>query len=397
MRRRAVAVLAAALLAGCSSHPSSEAPHLVPLYSKLKLAEIGVDEYRDEVAGIAEKSRQLAVDLLESGRMADRDTVFSPWAKVRTGRIWAHADGSGDDPAAAAMIGQLGKWAGDPVSVPNGGVDRTPILRSQTVLVADRALDIAPEFLDLLAKDYDMGVYLARPGDPKLASAVNAWAMSTAKLRFSDSLQGLGVPRGVFSADVTVLLAGWQFPFRPEHTADAAFTTANGGRKSVPTMRAAAIAQTAAGPGWRAVQLPLADGIEMRVIVPDDPHASPAAFVPAARAALADAPPQLAGIALPRWSGQGENGWTSKPLEFQGLGRIAPEAGISGWADLAAISFGEQGVSTTSAPPPAAASAAVADPPPAISFAADRPFCFEIFDPGTGLVLLAGRVADPGR
>ena len=398
--RRVVAFAAVALLAGCSGQTGREEPHLAPLHSKLKFAEIGVDEQRDGVGEIAEQSRKLT--LREFGALAtDQGMVFSPWAMARRERIMADANGAGDDPAIAAAIGQLGTWEGDPTSVPNGGITPTPILRSQTALIADRSLDVAAEFLDLLAKDYDMGVYLARPGDATLPEAVNAWAMGTVNMRFTRALQGLGAARGVYFADVTALLAGWQFPFRPDFTVEAPFTMADGGHKSVPTMRGAVLARTAAGPGWRAAQLPLSDGIEMRVIVPADPRAPLTSVVPSARAALAAAQPAPLGIALPRWSARSELVEAAAPPELPGLRRIAAGAGLSGWASLAAAAFGEQGVSMAAAPPttstPTAQTAPGTTEPPAISFAADRPFCFEIFDPGTGLVLLAGRVVDPSR
>ncbi|ERG69275.1 serpin family protein [Segniliparus rugosus] len=399
--RRVAALAALALLAGCSSQAGREEPHLAPLYSKLKFAEIGVDEQRDGVGEIAEQSRQLA--LRELGALAaDQSIVFSPWAMARRERIVADANGAGDDPAVAAMIGQLGKWEGDPTGVPNGGVARPPILRSQTILIADRSLDVAAEFLDLLAKDYDMGIYLARPGDAALPDAVSAWAMGTVGTRFNRALHGLGATRGVYAADVTALLAGWQFPFRPELTVEAPFTTADGSRKSVPTMRGAVLARTAAGPSWRAAQLPLSDGVEMRVIVPADPRAPlPDFFMPPARAALAAAQPAPLGIALPRWSAHSELAEAAAQPAPLGLPRIAPGAGLGGWASLAAAAFGEQGVSMAAALPtastPGAQTAPDAAGPPAIAFAADRPFCFEIFDPGTGLVLLAGRVAAPDR
>lgn len=405
MRRAAAVAAVAALsgcaaLAGCAGRAGGETPHLEPLYSKLKFAEIGVDEQRDGVAEIAEQTRGLALEQLAS-LPPDHDAVVSPWALARRERIAADANGAGDDPAVAAAIGQLGKWHGDPTGVPAGGVARTPIVRSQTILIADRSLDIAPEFLDLLAKDYDMGVYLAKPGDPKLADAVNAWAEGTADARFNRPTPGLGAARGVFVADVTAVLAGWQFPFLPDLTADAMFATAAGGGKKVPTMRGAVFARTAAGAGWRAAQFPLSDGIEMRIVVPADPRAPLTGVVPPARAALAGARPGPLGIALPRWSARTDLAATATAEESSPLARLAPGARISGWASQAAAAFGEQGVSmtaaqpsTASAAPPAAPQAAAA--PPA-SFAADRPFYFEIFDPGSGLVLLAGRVANPGR
>lgn len=392
--RRAVAFAAAALLAGCASGPAGEEQHLQALSSKVKFAEIGVDEQQDAVTSLARRSAQLALD--ELGEVApDHDTVFSPWALVRRERIIAAANGAGEDAAMAAMIGQLEKWQGDPNSVPSTGADGTPVLRSRTALIADRSLAIAPEFLDLLAENYDMGVYLARPGDSKLAEAVNEWALGTVNTRFSGPMPGLGAQHGVYFADLTELLAGWRFPFRPEWTSQASFTTANGTPAQPPTMRGVVPARTAAGAGWRAAELSLADGVEMRVVIPADPRASLAGILPAARSALASARPGPLGFALPRWSALADLAGAPEATAQGALPRLAPEARASGWSSQAAVAFGEQGVSMAASPPVSGSSAAD-DPPPAISFAVDRAFCFEIFDPGTGLVLLAGRAAHPG-
>jgi hypothetical protein len=392
--RRALACAAAALLASCASGAAREEQHLEALSSKAKFAEIGVDEHQDAVTALARRSAQLALDELDA-LAPDHDTVFSPWALVRRERIIADANGADEDVAIAAMIGQLEKWQGDPRSVPNTGADGTPVLRSRTALIADRSLAVAPEFLDLLAENFDMGLYLARPGDPKLAEAVNGWAMGTADTRFSSPMPGLGARRGVYFADMTELLAGWRFPFRPEWTAPALFTTANSTSAQPQTMRGVLLARTAAGAGWRAAELSLADGVEMRVVVPADPSASLADMLPAARSALASARPGPLGFAMPRWSALADLAGAPGATAQAALPRLAPEARASGWSSQADVAFGEQGVSMA-ASPSVSATTAPSDPAPAISFALDRAFCFEIFDSGTGLVLLAGRVAHPG-
>lgn len=360
----------------------------------MKFAEIGVDAHQEAVTALARRSAQLALDELDA-LAPDHDTVFSPWALVRRERIIADANGAGEDPAIAAMIGQLEKWQGDPDSVPNAGADGTPVLRSRTALIADRSLAVAPEFLDLLAENFDMGLYLARGGDPKLAEAVNGWALGTVNARFSGPMPGLGAQHGVYFADLTELLAGWRFPFRPEWTSPAPFTTAGGASAQPPTMRGVVLARTAAGTGWRAAELPLADGVEMRLVIPVDPRASLSGILPAARTALASAPPAPLGFALPRWSALADLTGAAEATAQAALPRLAPEARASGWSSQAAVAFGEQGVSMAP-PPPVSGPGGATAPAPAISFAADHAFCFEIFDPGTGLVLLAGRAAHPG-
>jgi hypothetical protein len=152
-------------------------------------------------------------------------------------------------------------------------------------------------------------------------------------------------------------------------------------------MRAELMARTASGTRWRAAELALADRLVLRVVVPDDPRVALAQILPAADSALDQAPPEPTSLALPRWSARSD-----EPIPQSGasLPQLASDARLSSGASHAAIAVAEQGVAVK-----AEASDAPPTPQAPAAFSADRAFCFEITDRGTGIVILAGWVANP--
>lgn len=207
----------------------------------------------------------------------------------------------------------------------------------------------------------------------------------------------------------TYLKARWAATFSKEQTAPRPFTLANGDKVDVPTMTRRGHYRVATGTGWRAVELPYADGqTAMLVVVPDDLAAYQRTL---AASTVADVNAALASTYVDLFMPSFEQR-TRKELndilkglgartmfdpdnaDFTGIAPRPPDLFVALVQHEAWIKVDEEGTEA------AAATAAVMDATSAVigepeTFAIDRPFLFFITDRPSGAVLFAGRVVDP--
>ncbi|MET4095477.1 hypothetical protein ABIB51_002414 [Arthrobacter sp. UYCu712] len=98
--------------------------------------------------------------------------------------------------------------------------------------------------------------------------------------------------------------AAWRSPFDPNDTSDQPFTKSGGEEINVPTMHQDLELVYAEGAGWRAVELPYAEGFAMRLVLPGsgaDPETLTAATLAEIVAALDTDAEVSVLISSPKW------------------------------------------------------------------------------------------------
>jgi serpin B len=267
-------------------------------------------------------------------------------------------------------------------------------------------------YLEALAARFDAGLRLVDyVGDTETARrTINTWVGERTEQRIPELL----VP-GVLTGDTRLTLvnaiylkAPWRTPFAAEATGAAPFTRGDGTVVDVPTMSTTTGLRYAAGPGWRAVELPYLGGaLAFTVIVPDDLAAFEATLDAAALDALTAAlEDRTVSLSLPRF-GMETKASLADALRALGM----PIAFDRSRADFSGITAAEQlviadvihqaNIDVDEKGTEAAAATAVvmettsapAEEP--VTVRADRPFLFLLRDLPTGAVLFLGRVSDP--
>lgn len=270
-------------------------------------------------------------------------------------------------------------------------------------------------YLDLLATNYDAGVFLV---DFAKASAtrslINGWVEQRTGSRIKQLL-----PSGALTSATRLVLtnaiyfkASWFYPFEPSRTESASFF-APAGERSVQMMHAVDELRYAEGPDYQAVELPyLSRDVRMLVVLPSEGRFAAvasgfdAAFYDGVRANLADYEVTLS---LPKWR---FDSYRALKAPLQSLGMQAAFA--PGEADFSGMDGGANGlfveeihhetlVAVDEHGTEAAAATVVvingdggiSISPPAV-FSADRPFLFVIYDQPTAQILFVGQLVDPG-
>ncbi|MCC6522115.1 MAG: serpin family protein [Polyangiaceae bacterium] len=280
-------------------------------------------------------------------------------------------------------------------------------------LFGERSLPFHAPFVDLTATRY------AAPLDPSdfarqpevERQRINRWVVEQTRERIVDLL-----PDGAITSATRLVLANalyfkaaWQEPFLAPLTTTGPFHLAGAATKDVPLMHSNATAGHAAVDGVELAELRYAGGRFATLLV-----------LPAARDGLAALEARLDAATLDRWVAAlepkeldvtlprfrlepGTSLALKEHLEALGMRRAFGPADFSGISDAglfvdeiyhkAFVAMDEAGTEA------AAATAVVMNEsmpmPAATSFRADRPFLFFVRDLETGLVLFAGRVAEP--
>ncbi|HYU84172.1 MAG TPA: serpin family protein [Kribbellaceae bacterium] len=268
-------------------------------------------------------------------------------------------------------------------------------------------------FLQILAAQYGTG---ARTVDfaqapQKAADIINGWADRQTAGRITkvvdatdfDEMTRLALTNAVY------LKADWAVGFDHESTKEEPFHL--GTRDvSVPMMHQDSELRYAAGPGWRAVELPYAHSdLAMWVMVPGGDTTPFDLLAPDALSAVGSSlRPATVNLALPRWD-VGRSAATDLIPPLRKLGMVAPFEdtlahfeGISGEHLLIAkavhkanITVDEDG--TEAAAVTAIVMEATSARARSVTVRADRPFAFAIVHKPTGAPLFIGQVADPAQ
>jgi serine protease inhibitor len=415
---RQIAVLVALALASvtaCSSSSVGLALAAVPRAS----ADPG------DAALAARAANAFAFDLLRKAIPAGKNGVLSP-TSVALALAMARAGARGQ--TAAQMDAVLREVASDPhagwlnaleqaLATRSGtfkdtaGKDTNVTLRIANAPFAQRDLAFVPAYLDALASRYGAGIRLVDfKKDPEAArAAVNAWVKDETEQRIPELIAKGTVDdlTRLILVNAIYLKAAWRTAFLESATAPARFVRLDGSTIDVPTMQETADLSYAAGPGWKAVELPyVGDSLAMTVIVPDDLASFEAALDgPGFDAITTALQPTSVRLSFPKFGLEtmADVGDVLKALgmpdafnkdlaDFSGM-TTADRLYISAVIHQANLDVDEQGIEASAAT--AVVLGTTSMPVDQVTFQVDHPFLFALRDTKTGAILFLGRVAEP--
>ncbi len=411
MTRTRVAAAAAALgvgslvLGACGASPE-RAERLDPDVAFVGAVDPG---WRGEP--MVDASGRLAVRLLDQ---ADGNAVVSPislqlaLALLREGASGGVAD---DIDAAAGLSGRsedvadlramLARYEGDVAGIDPDEPPAEPLLHLADSVFVQPDSGVERAFLERVGRYHAAHVYAADFAGGDAKPALDAWVKEeTGGLLDSCPVQPDAQTVLVLMNAVT-FGASWLSPFDPGATSDAPFTRADGSTVDVETMHQELGVPYAAGDGWVAARLPYTAGFALQVLLPDDGVAPATAWM-AAASALATGETTNVRLSMPTWrtdttldltDALGDLGLASLADPRGGLDEVFPQAYVAAVAQGATITVAEKG--TVAAAVTAMGLADAAAPQDAVELRLDHPFEYRVVEESTGLVLFAGRVADP--
>ena len=329
----------------------------------------------------------------------------------------------GADGQAAEIRALLARLASQTVYVDSNGMpvpspDTSKLDPAVELDVANEAFiqrDYAIEsaYLDSLSSSFDAGVALLdyKRNAEAARLVINKWAADRTKGRIPQILNQGDVDdmTRLVLVNAIYLKAAWHSEFDPGQTLDRPFTTAAGPVKQVPTMSIQAHFQYAAGPGYKAVDLPYElGGMAMTIVAPDDMASFVRGLSAAKMADILDAEAlRDVDFWLPRFSienrvelgsilsAMGMNvPFDPNAADFTGITTEEPLF-ISKVVHQANIDVVEKGTTAAAVTAVVMAAAATAAQPEHVQFHVDKPFLYFIHDARTGAVLFMGRVDDP--
>jgi serpin B len=401
----AAVVLAAAGCGGATVTASSLTPDVDFL---------GVADADWHQASMVDASVRLASELVALGE--GENVVVSPLslqlalAMLREGatgvvaeEIDAAAGLSGGSQDVADLRAVLARFEGDVSTIDEDEPPDVPLVHIADSVFVQPDYPVEPEFLERVAAYHLAQVFEAdfAAGEAEAKPLLDAWVVEATGGLLTESPAPLTRRTRVVLMDAVTFGACWRTPFAPEETVDGTFTVDGGDDVQVPMMHATVPAGYAEGDGWRAVELPYTEGFAMRIVLPDNGPVTLEQWV-AAHAALTVVDASTVGLTMPRWTTDATLDLTPA-LPALGLGSLlAPAGGLDGVFRGAFVSAVAQGATITVAEKGTVAAAVTeivvddsAFMPPELEVVLDHPFEYQVVHTGTGLVLFAGRVADP--
>jgi serpin B len=426
MRRCLATLLTAAVLVSCSGAASPPRPSgtagAVDLVQS-KLARSATSPADAELA--AKAVNALAVDLHRRLAGKASNLVFSP-SSIAIALAMARAGARGDtatemdrvlrslgadDRASAANALDLALNSRSGSFKDGSGKAVDVALRVANTAFGQRGLAIEQAFLDALATRYGAGLHTVDyRADPEAARrSINGWVDERTEHRITELLAP-GVITDLTRltlVNAIYLKAPWLVTFTDGATQPGPFTRADKTIVQAQLMERGGIVPYAAGPGWRAVELPYVGGsLGMTVIVPDDLAAFEAGLSADQLAALVAAlSPRPVELTLPRFGIETALALADvlkalgMPLAFDPdradfTGITAAEK-LYIWAVIhqANIDVDEKGTEASAATAVVIGTTSIpADP---VTLRVDRPFLFLLRDIPTGAIVFMGRVTDP--
>ena len=340
----------------------------------------------------------IALSMLRAG--ASGDTA------VEMDQVLGLPDGNRDE-AMNALLESLAAYDGDPGSVDEKDPPRKPVMHAANGLFVDKDVSTGKNYLETLARHYGTGVYpVAFRDEAATKPALDAWVDRNTGGRIKKSPAEYD-PDNTFSLlNGLYFAAAWQSAFDPNDTSDSPFTKSGGEEISVPTMHQELELAYAEGAGWRAVELPYAEGFVMRLVLPG-PGVGPETLTAAKLAEIAEALDMAPGvsvlISLPTWNHK-SNFDLRKVFESLGLARtlattedfdsIQSRLTLTQAAQAANITVAEKGT-VAAAVTQVNGEVTSVQPVPDQTIDFDRPFHYQIVHSETGLPLFMGKVEDP--
>ncbi len=411
----AAAASVALVLSACSASPPA-------LLKADGVERVSVDRsaYPAELAQFRTSARKLGAALLADGGEAGNGNVVASPGSLLIALAMLRAGASGKtavemdkvlglpvqhrDEAMNALLVSLEAFDGDPGSVDEQNPPRRPVLHSANGLFVDEGVPTGEGYLRSLARYYGTGVYPVDFQDAATTKpAIDAWVDKNTGGRIKKAPAPYRRENTFSVLNAVYFAAAWKVPFDPANTSELPFTTADGKQVSVPTMSGVQELASAQGAGWQAVDLPYAEGLVMRLVLPDSGDAGTVAqdFADAAQA-LDAAGPSPTQLYLPQWDhkssfdlrkvfaslGLREMLQTESDFDSIQHGLKIKQAGQS-----ANITVAEKGTIAAAVTQINAQAVSGTAPMNVIRF--DRPFLYEIVHVETGLPLFMGKVADP--
>jgi serpin B len=292
------------------------------------------------------------------------------------------------------------------------GLQRKVDLHLTDALFASESIPLQPEFLDLLATEYDSGVHRVDfVGAPEAArDTINDWVSDQTHAKIIDLL-----PPGSIDSTTRLVLVNalyffgsWANLIDPANTTAADFQPPGAAMVQVPTMHFGLTASYHTEADFSLAELPYdGNGLRMTVVLPapgkfDDVRTKvSAAWLQAARTDLSLTNLK---VSLPKFKlttgsfslkqGLEDLGMKLAFTEMSDLSGISPEGPlvISEILHKAYIEVSEDGTEAAAATAVLAGGASA--PAPAVLFSVDRPFLFFIQNLDDA-VLFSGQVVDP--
>ncbi|MCG2620476.1 serpin family protein [Arthrobacter sp. I2-34] len=306
------------------------------------------------------------------------------------------------DEAMGALLAQWAEYDGDPACAGADQPPQRPVLHLANAIFAARGLPVGTGFLETLAAHFGCQVRQVEFGTPAARAALDGWVREHSGGRIGQAPLELDAGTSLSLLNVLTFAAAWAEPFEPAEDADP-FTLADGTKASVPMMFGLRTLSYAAGPGWRAVELPYTEGFLMRLVLPARGRpVFDAAQLAEIEDRLAAAPAVLVALGLPKWEHQCS--LDLMPV-LAGLGlaeTFGPRPDFEAIHEDAEIASAAQAVNITVAEEGTVAAAVTqfamicgSPPGPEVELVFDRPFLYQIIHEGTGMPLFLGTVMDP--
>lgn len=407
--RRPAALVAAAtvlVLAGCGGAgvPDSLTPDVEFL---------GIGDAVWRADEMVDSSAHLAVELVALGDA--KNVVVSPLslqlalAMLREGASGVVADeidaAAGlseiDSQVVADLRAVLAQYEGDVSEIDEDDPPEAPLVHIADSVFVQPGFPVGEEFLERVAAYHLASVLEADFAAGEAKPVLDAWVSRETGGLIEEAPSEPTPQTRVVLLDTVTFGASWRSRFAPEDTSDGTFVRADGSDVQVPIMHQGIDTPYAEGDGWVAVELPYTDGFTMRVVLPDDGLVTEEQWR-AAHDGLVGADAAAVGLTMPRWETEVTLDLT-EDLPALGLGSLTdPRGGLDGVFPGAFVSAVAQGATITVAEKGTVAAAVTqitmdesAAMPPEIQVVLDRPFEYQVVHGATGLVLFAGRVADP--
>jgi len=376
---------------------------------------------------LASGSNAFGFDLFAHLRTTPGNLAFSP-ASLSLGLLlpWGGARGETDtafrnvmhlDGSAAELLpawGQLVTALQDP--------SRPVTLKVANRLFGDAGYTFAPAYLEATRAAFGAGLEPVdfRQAPEEARGTINAWVEEQTEKRIRELVPASGVTKEARPVLVNALyfLGKWQHPFEASATRPAAFHKTPDAARDVPTMHQTGAFRFVAQDGLKALELPYEGGsLALLLVLPDAVDGLPAveqaldaSGLDALVAGLASA---RVSVALPRFEidpsaslsladALVEMGlavaFDRDQADFTGIANPPDPADrllLSHVFHKAFVKVDETGTEAAAATAAAMVRAAALPAPPEAEFKADHPFLFFLRDVPSGLLLFAGRVADP--
>lgn len=422
VRVRWALVMAAALtISACaqSSEPASTAQQTKA--SGVSFDEIGIDEVRSATTVVVRETTVLGANTI-SGADLSENQVVSPWGAMvalqmlRAGAGGNTADeldaviGSPEADATAALIGQLDRFDRNPGDVDQDNPPSPPVFHQATGVFVDEALTVDPDYLAILGRKFDTGVYPVDFAASDTEKAIDNWLAVNTGGEIDETPTEYTADTVISLLSTVYLAAAWQQPFAPETTKISDFTAADGSVGDVNMMRQTVTAGFLRGAGWRGLQLPYSDGLAMQVFLPEGGSDLAGLLderrLTRASTDLRSATQSQVSVGLPRWDVAGtvdlktvleRLGVRDLFTEVADLTAISPDLLVTAAVQDSTITVGEKGTVAASATQVDIGVTAMPPEEQIETFIADRPFVYQIIDTSTGLPLILGSINRPGK